>query len=699
MFKLLNAVMFKLRGMALFIIFFLFSANAFAEKNVIVMYVGGDFYSIEYHLGVLSEIERLQIPIDTVVGSNWGALVGALWSSGWSSGQIRETVKSWDSIPRAKDFEKAALWKKSWLVKHSEDGALFLKPLTENKPYFGQIFFDLRIQELLWRIDSGSKIPFRAVDSADAYPFPESSHGEPAKRRIISTPIALRDTSGTSEKIYQQKLWKQDSTLIILRPHSKPNPDSLFEAGVHAVQSKRSDLAKISLGSQPVSYKEQELPEPRFLYHPVFDNISAEYQGHLESFWNEADTGGLAIRNFLENLQKNGFYREVELTLDTGSFLQIKASSSPQLSLSLYGFGGTLFGANIAGNLNFRFVNQFIYNLGLTGFYGQGARGVEPDLRLEQFFMDNGNFFVKAKIYEYEPIPFFQKSIYDDARLLKENGRAISVGVEKSALRIGVEFGRMEILSGASKRFVYEEQPVFDEDGAFIGLKYDLVDVIYEPVVVNSMFPYVKWLLQSEGYDRWFASEGYMAELTGGFKAISIASFGQPLYFSSQGKTSIAHPLSRYVSISGGTEFGANFRRTDKGKIILPDDIYGYSYNIELDNYGQNTRNVALDNRFRFAMGMGSFREVWQTPVNSSHRYGLISAGLSAQWNGSGIFLAGGYANNGVRMFFAEPKLRIKAPTFDFVLGQSIIYSDNNRDYDTKRREKHTFMSIQGGIL
>jgi len=646
----------------------LFASLLMFQSYAAVLYMNGDYSSIEYHLGVLSEIERFQIPIDTVVGSDWGAFTLSLWSAGWSAAQIRELVKSWDSLPHAEPHQKAALWQKEWLIKHREDGSPFLIEITE-KPYFGQVFFDLRIQESLWRSDIGSKIPIRIIDSQNNYPFPSTNGG------ILSTPIALRDTNGTAAQHYQQKLWREDSTLIILRPHSKPNPDSLFEAGVQAVQARRSSLAQISqnhLVAHPVNFAP---PPPRFLYHAVFDSVPAEIQGHLKTFWNPSDTGILAVRNFLVNLQKDGSYREVNLVLDSSSFLQINSESSPQLSLALIGFGGTLFGANIAANVNFHFVNQFGYNLNLTAFYGQGKRGFEPELRFEQFFMGNGNFFAKAKFYEHEPISFFQKRIYEDARVLKEKGHGIVLGVEKDNLQIAVEIDSRDITSGASGH------PIYDDT---------ITTIIYEPVGVSSMFPYAKWLWQSEKYDRWFAKEGFMAQLTGGLKAVSVHRFDQeaPIYISSQGILSITHSLGEYVSISGGTEFGANFRKNESGKFVLPNELYGIDY---------FDPDPALENRYRFAMGMGVFSEGWQTPNNSSHLYALVQAGLSVQWQGSGIFLNGGFAKDGeknpwseigAKRLFAEPKMRIKAKTFDFVLG-----------YNWKKSENHVFLSLQSDFF
>jgi NTE family protein len=644
----------------------LFFASAFAQYKTVTLYMSGDYSSVEYHLGVLSEIERLQISIDTVVGTDWGAFAGALWSAGLSSSQIRELAKSLDSLPRAKQPQKSALLKGTWLVKHNENGALFLEE-ADSKPYFGRLFFDLRYQEILLHSNIGSKISFREIDIVNSYPFPPLLSHEEAREergiRIFSNPIALRDTSSVPEQFYQQTLWSKDSALIMLRPHSKPNPDSLFEAGVAAVRIQRPKLSAFHR-PLPVPNPQPSISNlPVRFYYPVFDNTPAELHGHLKSFWNPGDTGIVAVRNFLENLQKDASYRDLEITIYPNSFLQIKTDNSPQLSFSLFAFGGTLFGANIAANANFRFVNQFGYNLDLTAFYGQGLKGLEAELRFERFFMGDGHIYAKPKFLESEPTAFFQKSITEESRLINEINRSITLGFEKptgneSILQIAAELEHKEIISGAAKRPIFYG---YDDDGEEI-----IAGFIYEPVAVNSMFPYLKWLWQSEGYNRWFAREGFMAEFLSGLKAVSIIDFNQNTapYVSSQGKISVTQPIFKYVSINGGAEFGANFR-ISKGKLALPEELYGF-----------NGHDTALDNRYKFAMGMGSYMEEWQTTINSSHRYGILSTGFSLQWQGSGIFFTGGY---GTEKFFAEPKIRVKTKIFDAVLGQSMVFSAKNR--------------------
>jgi len=660
---------------------FLFCANTLANDKLTKLYLTGDFSSINYHLGVLSEIERLQIHIDSVIVTE-GNFAGALWSAGWSAKQIGELVKSWDSLPPEPAKQKSALWQRKWYIKHKEDGSPLFEKVKKN-PQFGEELFDLHVEESYWRSEIGSRIPFREV--VGSYPFPPPE--EQGAIRILSTSVALRDTGGTAEQRYQQKLHNSDSSLIILRPHSKPHPDSLFKAGVQAVQNKRPALAQ-NFRFSPELYKETPVPEPRFLYYPVFDSVPAEFQGNLENFWNKKDTGSIAVKNFLANLQKDGFYQNVKLTLDTGALLQINTNSSPILSLSLQGIGGTLFGVNAAADANLRFVNQFGYNLSFNAFYGQGIKGASIEGSFEQFFMNNGSFFLKIKALELEPVNYFQKHIDRESRILKDNTKfAFDVGVEKplgkALLTIATRMERKRITSGASgiagNISICGELPIIfpDFDCEEFEIEEPEPSYIYNAVTVSSLFPYAKWLWQSDGYDRWFATDGFMAELSGGFKAVSVHSYEQsaPLYVSTGGKTSITHPLSRYFSIMGGTEFGANFRRTKVGSLVFPDELRG-SNHLKSD--------PALDNYYRFAMGMGRSEEQWQSPVNASHLYGLLLAGLSLHLNGNGFFLAGGYAKDGEpnpwawdlgrHRFFAEPKIRIKTSVFDFIAGQSIVY-------------------------
>lgn len=48
------------------------------------------------HIGVLKELERLHVPIDAIVGTSMGAIIGGLYASGMSAGELERLVGSLD---------------------------------------------------------------------------------------------------------------------------------------------------------------------------------------------------------------------------------------------------------------------------------------------------------------------------------------------------------------------------------------------------------------------------------------------------------------------------------------------------------------------------------------------------------------------------------------------------------------------------
>ena len=48
------------------------------------------------HIGVLKELEALQIPIDAITGTSMGAIIGGLYASGVSTAELEEIVATMD---------------------------------------------------------------------------------------------------------------------------------------------------------------------------------------------------------------------------------------------------------------------------------------------------------------------------------------------------------------------------------------------------------------------------------------------------------------------------------------------------------------------------------------------------------------------------------------------------------------------------
>lgn len=70
------------------------SASASAQKVAVVLSGGGSKGTA--HIGVLKALEENHIPIDYVVGTSIGAIVGGLYASGWTIEQIEQLVTSDD---------------------------------------------------------------------------------------------------------------------------------------------------------------------------------------------------------------------------------------------------------------------------------------------------------------------------------------------------------------------------------------------------------------------------------------------------------------------------------------------------------------------------------------------------------------------------------------------------------------------------
>jgi len=71
-------------------------ATASSSRPRVGLVLGGGGARGAAHIGVLKELERLQIPIDTIVGTSMGAVVGGLYATGMSAADLEDLVGSLD---------------------------------------------------------------------------------------------------------------------------------------------------------------------------------------------------------------------------------------------------------------------------------------------------------------------------------------------------------------------------------------------------------------------------------------------------------------------------------------------------------------------------------------------------------------------------------------------------------------------------
>lgn len=78
------------------IVLLLATVTAQAERPRVGLVLGGGGARGVAHIGVLRELERQRIPIDVIVGTSMGSIVGGLYASGKTPDELEEIVSALD---------------------------------------------------------------------------------------------------------------------------------------------------------------------------------------------------------------------------------------------------------------------------------------------------------------------------------------------------------------------------------------------------------------------------------------------------------------------------------------------------------------------------------------------------------------------------------------------------------------------------
>lgn len=121
------------------------------------------------HVGVIEALEELRVPVDLVVGSETGALIGGLYAAGLSTEEIRELVESdaWISALDGKVPRRSL----SWRQRTVERDFLVALPVALGPDRMGLRSGFARTRWISWMLSSAT---FRVagVSSFDALPIP-----------------------------------------------------------------------------------------------------------------------------------------------------------------------------------------------------------------------------------------------------------------------------------------------------------------------------------------------------------------------------------------------------------------------------------------------------------------------------------------------------------------------------------------------
>lgn len=204
------------------------------------------FLAFARHAGVVQAIEEMDVPIDAVVGTSSGALIGALWAAGMPATQIA----TWVGARRPLSFLRPHL--RPW------DGVFRLDPLmswlTEHLP---ARFEDLQRPFAVGVIGPG-RVP-RLITSGPLVPAVAASCAIPYLFRPVEHEGVRYQDGGVADRLMLApwRAWRgQRAALahIIDRTAGVDAPADL--SGVRVLRSPRSGATFWSLGDVPAAVED-----------------------------------------------------------------------------------------------------------------------------------------------------------------------------------------------------------------------------------------------------------------------------------------------------------------------------------------------------------------------------------------------------------------------------------------------------------
>ena len=683
-----------------------------------VLYLGGGAYSPWYSLGVLYAVRDYRIPVDSVVGTSWGAFIGALWSQGFELDNIQRLIT--DSLFVSQLLSKNAAEKPLVNLPISKSGTPSLafryaffgdsdgyahfraKDLDPDSAAYSRALFRFQIQEALTRADS-SVVPFTALACKEgtllsstalaSLPFRETS-GENCPTfvpqdsafALYVSAYPLRKSlshdgvmtiAGFENALEQVRLQKEDSSrhLVVIRPHvvSEDSPLALMQLGYSDVEKKMGELAPIAKFA-----KDRPPPQdsilPRFTIEPSFESLPSASYSHVSAYWNEADTGLQAPAKFLKRISESPFYDSVQINMDSVGIAKVSAKTTPILEFRVGGFGSNLFGPLAYAGMDFRYVNQFEYAFTVDGYVGEHSYAVRPILGIHGMFGGRGSVAVKGNISKREPLKGYFSDFDEELRILevRENDLTLALDYKDSALDIVVS-----VLLGES-----EFKTSLSED--------------FGTLHVNSWIPQVSLVRSRGGFEEWFGSRGYRLQGNLGLRSVNLTSDGSgsaPLYFSSTLDAQKAFAPTDFLALGIGASGAVNVRRKSG---------YGYEYPEDLEVFPEVT-DPAISNWFRLHAALSPWSEAWNFAEQSSHHYGAIRANAGLHNGIFGAWIFGAYMrdfeeNPTVELdadrLLLESMLRVAYRSVDVRVGMSRLVSLKDFSDFTHVKQYHYFFQV-----
>ena len=679
-----------------------------------VLYLGGGENSPWFHLGVLYAIETYSVPVDSVVGTSWGAYVGALWAKGVAPDDIQRILLdsdmdalaglgSTDSLAGNERFavpvSETGLpsLRQRFSVHVDSSGSLHrrLKKLSPDTLFVESSLAFLRLQESLLRHKEGYRIPFAVLgcdgvvgdsyenvissipvsgNSSDASASGTRLSGElcpylalpaedsPSELAIIAVADPLRGE-------YRGPAWKRsirDGVLknigsqpgIVVRPHTVADSsrNGWIQAGFSALESKVSQMT--ALGKRDVDYVSSRVPSvPWFKFKPTFDSLPSETHNPVKSYWNASDTGIVAPRNFAYGLSQFPSNDSVTFNMLHDGDVLVDANIEPTFDVAAGGFGSNVIGPNAYAELSFFYIDQMEIALTLAGFYGGNSYGFTPRLAVDRLWSRDWGLSVWFDWKRLQALKSYINDVPAYTRIYAQQQSDIAVALfYKPDLyqKVSAEFVFADRTYEVERKYYYEDE--FDVYPATQKIRYEFV--------------------MGDG-DTWFSRGGFSAHVELGLTSVGFDfGFDELIPTFITGYADLQYSLSPkpFVSLTAAAAFAMNRYHKDGFGYVNPE-----SFEIPV-----------LDNTIRHHVHATPSSSEWIDAELSSHEYGLLRLSGGLHYHGSGLWLFSAYmhdfeenptADLGKHKFVLEPALRFSYKSINIYAGLSrMVDSDTFKE-------------------
>ncbi len=692
-----------------------------------VLYLSGGERSPWFHLGVLYAVEEYGIPVDSVVGTSWGAWVGSLWTKGvaldeiqrllmdpyivsyvghdLSDPQNRIGVEKRDPFEIPLSEEGVPSLRQRFTLSSDSSGSISRnkKSLRVDSLNLKRSLAKLRLQEVLYRQTISHDIPFsvqgcegkdvgnRPADVIASLPLWNDGSAEtpvsgelcphfavPVEDKVsefpivvVADPLRSAPMGDPRSKLLKRMAGERVRNLpgATIRAHSALDTSrfAMIQLGFSTLERYLADFTP--LGNRRVSYanvfRNREAKKSWFRFDPVFDSLSAETHRAVKTYWPESDTGFVALEKFAEKLLKNPAYDSLGFEMQPTGDLMVSAAVHPTFDIAAGGFGSNVLGANAYFEGSINFVNQMEISLVLSGFYGTSSYGIQPRLEVSKLWNKNWGLRFGFDYLNLRPLNSFNNEIPLFLRIDSE---------ERSDLTMSVVYD-------------VDEHQSFSANFLFGHREYEMAG--FKNVKVNPVAPTLNYKYIDGDVKPWFAQNGLMVSASAGLESVGFDDgFNDiiPIYWKFFGDAQYAVSPKSFATFMAGVSGGIE-RYRGIGGYTSPAS-FGYA---------------PLDMAYRFQVQATPWSTEWYNAELASHEYGLIrgSAGLHKGPAGLWLFAAyfhdfegSPYAELSRNKFILEPALRLSYKSFELYTGMNRIVDGNSVADLLKFRDYTYFIRI-----